>query len=116
MRVLLNKVQQNVVNGVLLMPSGDDSSTTDLFSTVIELFKKREVYKARQYVCKNLNFNDYIPFYQFLYRNLDMFGADENSQSQALLTIAEGLRDHSNVADPEINMAATIIKLFKKGE
>ena len=36
---------------------------------------------------------------------------DEEGQDKAVLIIKQGLVDHSFVADPEINLSATLIKL-----
>jgi len=45
-----------------------------------------------------------------LYNNLEIFG-DDDSQDKALITIKQGLIDHTICADPEINLAATLAKL-----
>jgi len=37
----------------------------------------------------------------------------EEQQDKAILVIKQGLVDHSFVADPEINLAATMIKLAR---
>jgi hypothetical protein len=43
---------------------------------------------------------------------LDIFGAEEN-QDKALQIIKQGLVDHTLIIDPEINLAATLVKLSK---
>jgi hypothetical protein len=48
--------------------------------------------------------------YRWLYDNVDVFG-DEDKQDSAVLIIKQGLVDHALVADPEINLAATLIRL-----
>ena len=48
--------------------------------------------------------------YRWLYDNIELFGADA-TQDRAVLTIKQGLVDHTLVADPEINLAATLIRL-----
>ena len=40
-----------------------------------------------------------------------LFANDEEGQDKAVLIIKQGLVDHSFVADPEINLSATLIKL-----
>jgi hypothetical protein len=45
-----------------------------------------------------------------MYDNITLFG-DEARQEKAILVIKQGLVDHTLVADPEINLAATMIKL-----
>jgi hypothetical protein len=48
--------------------------------------------------------------YRWLYDNIELFG-DEATQDQAVLIIKQGLVDHTLVVDPEINLAATLIRL-----
>ena len=48
--------------------------------------------------------------YKWLYDNITLFG-DEARQEKAILIIKKGLVDHTLVADPEINLAATMIQL-----
>jgi hypothetical protein len=48
--------------------------------------------------------------YRWLYDNVDIFG-DEAKQDKAVLVIKQGLVDHTLVIDPEINLAATLIRL-----
>ena len=38
---------------------------------------------------------------------------DEEKQESAILIIKQGLVDHTLVADPEINLAATLIRLSR---
>ena len=46
-----------------------------------------------------------------MYENLEWFGETEEKQNKALLTLREGLVNHSVVVDPEINLAATMVEL-----
>jgi hypothetical protein len=48
--------------------------------------------------------------YRWLYDNVSIFG-DEAVQDKAILIIKQGLVDHALVMDPEINLAATLIRL-----
>ena len=47
-----------------------------------------------------------------VYDNIELFG-DNEKQDTAVLTIKQGLVDHTLVADPEINLAATLIRLAR---
>jgi hypothetical protein len=47
--------------------------------------------------------------YRWLYDNIELF-ADPD---QAVLIIKQGLVDHTLVVDPEINLAAVLIKLAR---
>jgi len=53
--------------------------------------------------------------YRWLYDNIELFG-NEQQQDQAVLIIKQGLVDHTLVVDPEINLAATLIRLARLGE
>ena len=50
--------------------------------------------------------------YRWLYDNIEIFG-DTEKQDSAVLIIKQGLVDHTLVVDPEINLAATLIKLAR---
>jgi hypothetical protein len=49
--------------------------------------------------------------YRWLYDNIELFGNEE--QHSAVLIIKQGLVDHALVVDPEINLAATLIRLAR---
>ena len=46
-----------------------------------------------------------------MYRNLDFWGQTEEQQDEAIIIIRNGLVKHSQIADPEINLSATLIEL-----
>jgi hypothetical protein len=48
-----------------------------------------------------------------MYDNIELFGVDEETRDSALLIIKQGLVDHSLIADPEINLSATLVKLAR---
>ena len=50
--------------------------------------------------------------YRWLYDNIELFGDDE-TQDSAVIIIKQGMVDHTLVVDPEINLAATLIKLAR---
>jgi hypothetical protein len=51
--------------------------------------------------------------FRWMYDNLDLFGKTEEQKDSALLIIKQGLVDHTLIADPEINLAATLVKLAR---
>jgi hypothetical protein len=51
-----------------------------------------------------------------LYSNVELFGDSEEKQDQAVLIIKQGLVDHTLVCDPEINLAAVLIRLARNME
>jgi hypothetical protein len=50
--------------------------------------------------------------YRWLYDNLAIFG-DEQKQDSAVLILKQALVDHTLVVDPEINLAACLVKLAR---
>jgi hypothetical protein len=50
-------------------------------------------------------------FFTWAYNNLDLWSETDSGQDEAILIIRRGLVNHSMVADPEINLAATLVEL-----
>jgi hypothetical protein len=51
--------------------------------------------------------------YRWMYDNITLFGNSEELQDNAVLIIKQGLVDHVSVADAEINLASTLIRLSR---
>jgi hypothetical protein len=75
------------------------------------LFKAGRIHEARKVICAQARPEEYEEIYKLLYRNLQWWSSDEAQQNAAIVTIANRLKDHALVADPEINMAACLIEL-----
>jgi len=112
LRKCINMVQQNVSDGVLNKPSQGDEGTADWKLDMVELFKAGKITEARQLLCGKLKAEEMEEVYRWLYDNLAIFGSEEK-QDTAVLIIKQGLVDHTLVADPEINLAAVLIKLAR---
>ena len=54
---------------------------------------------------------EYEEVYKFMYRNLNLWGDTEMKQDQAIVIIRNGIAKGIAVADPEINLAATLVEL-----
>ena len=113
LRKCLNLLQQHVVDNQLLPPSAEDSGITDYKIEMVEIFKKKDIKTARTFLCGRVQAHEYEDIYTWMYQNLDLFGDDEETKDQALLVIKQGLVDHTLIADPEINLAAVLIKLAR---
>jgi DNA polymerase III delta prime subunit len=111
LRKCINLVQQNVVDGVLSKPQDGDSSTSDWMLNAIEMFKLGKYKDARTLICSQARPEEYEDVYRFMYRNLELWGATEQQQDQAIVIIRNGMAKSSLCADPEINLAATLIEL-----
>ena len=112
LRKCINMVQMNSVDGNLVKPQKSDTGDADYKLEMVELFKKGEISKARKLVCSQARPDEIEDIYKWLYDNIDLFG-DEEKQESAILIIKQGLVDHTLVSDPEINLAATLIRLAR---
>jgi len=113
LRKCINLVQQNIDDGKLLSPNQGDAEGADYKLEMVELFKKGKIQEARKLVCASARPEEMEDIYRWLYDNLDLIGKDEETKDSALLIIKQGLCDHAIIADPEINLAATLVKLAR---
>jgi replication factor C small subunit len=112
LRKCINLVQQNVNDMKLAVPQKADAGELDWKFNMVELFKAGKITEARKILCGKLRAEEMEEVYRWLYDNLYVFGSDEN-QDKAILLIKQGLVDHTACADPEINLAATLVKLSR---
>jgi len=109
LRKCINNLQLNSTDGTLHNPDTADSST-DYRVEMVSLFKQGKILEARKLVCSQALPEEMEEIYRWLYDNIEIFG-DEEKQNKAILIIKQGLVDHTLVSDPEINLAATLIRL-----
>jgi hypothetical protein len=100
----------NSTDGSLLRPNEGDTGEADWKLDMVELFKAGKIAEARKLLCGAVRPEEMEEIYRWLYDNIELFG-DDAQQDTAVLTIKQGLVDHTLVADPEINLAATLIRL-----
>jgi replication factor C small subunit len=112
LRKCINLVQQNVNEGTLAQPNKGDQGEADWKFDMVELFKAGKITEARKLLCGKIRAEEMEEVYRWLYDNLEIFG-DEANQDKAILQIKKGLVDHVVCADPEINLAATLVQLSK---
>ena len=112
LRKCINTVQMNVQDNSLLKPNEGDTGETDWKLEMVELFKAGKIQQARKLLCGSVRPEEMEEIYRWLYDNIELFG-DEEKQDTAVLTIKQGLVDHTLVVDPEINLAATLIRLAR---
>ena len=111
LRKCINLVQQNVVDNVLQRPQDGDQAQSDWMLNAIEMFKGGDYKGATTLICSQARPEEYDDIYKFMYRNLDLWGTTEQQQDQAIVLIRNGMAKSSLCADPEINLAATLIEL-----
>jgi DNA polymerase III delta prime subunit len=112
LRKCINNVQMNSLDGQLHGAESADSST-DYRIEMVELFKKGKINEARKLLCSQARPEEMEEIYRWMYDNINLFGADEQTQDSAVLIIKQGLVDHALVSDVEINLAATLIRLAR---
>lgn len=114
LRKCINLLQQNVnEDNTLLAPTGVDSGGADYKIAMVELFKKGKIQDARKLLCGKARPEEMEDIYRWMYDNLELFGDSDEKKDQALLIIKQGLVDHTLIADAEINLAATLVKLAR---
>jgi DNA polymerase III delta prime subunit len=113
LRKCINLVQQNVQDGKLISPNQSDAGQADWRIAMVQLFKTGQITQARKLLCGAVRPEEMEDIYRWMYDNLDLFGKDDDSKDTALLIIKQGLVDHALIADPEINLAATLVKLAR---
>jgi len=112
LRKCLQLLQQNSQGGALVPPNQSDSGAADWKFDMVELFKAGKITEARKMLCGKLRAEEMEEVFIWLYNNLEIFG-DEEKQDKAILIIKSGLVDHTLIVDPEINLAATLVKLAR---
>jgi DNA polymerase III delta prime subunit len=112
LRKCINMLQQNSVNGKLSRPSkSNSSSSAEYLVEAVALFKMGRISDSRKLICANASVEEYEDIYKLLYRNLDWWGDTDDQQNKAIVIIANRLKDHSLVADPEICLSACLVEL-----
>lgn len=112
LRKCINMLQQNCVNGELRRPGGDTVAGNSEYQVqAVSLFKQGKITEARKLISGKIQPNEYEEFYRLLYRNLDWWGTTDKAHNAAIVIIANRLRDHSIVADPELCLAACLVEL-----
>ena len=65
-------------------------------------------------IIKQAQIDEYPEIFKFFYQNLDLWGGDDlDRRDDALLIIRDGLVNHRDIGDPEINLSATLVELSR---
>lgn len=111
LRKCLNVCQMNSTEGKLTAPHGDEGGVKEWKADVIQLFKAGKIREARTLLCQSARPEEMEEVFRWMYDNLELWSKDIEKQDQAIVIIRQGLVNHSFVADPEINLSATLIEL-----
>jgi len=103
--------QMNVVDNTLSAPHGDEGGSSDWKLNAVDLFKSGRIMEARKLMCSSVRAEEMEDVFRWCYDNLELWGDTEEKQDQAIVAIRQGLVNHSFVADPEINLSATLVEL-----
>jgi replication factor C small subunit len=112
LRKCINLIQQNCNNGALAEPNTADAGDMEWKFQMVDLFKAKKYQEARKLVCGKLRAEEIEEMYRWMYDNISLFG-EGDIQDSAVLVIKQGLVDHFVVVDPEINLAATMVRLAR---
>jgi DNA polymerase III delta prime subunit len=112
LRSCLKLLQTNSVSGKLsISKTSSGSGSADHKLEVIEMFKQGRIRDARNLLCTHTAPEEMEEIFRWMYDNLDLWGSTAEQQDQAILVIRKGLVNHPIVADPEINLSATLVEL-----
>jgi replication factor C small subunit len=112
MRKLLQSLENNAINGVLRDIS-QSYTNNDILSDIVELLSKGQWMEVRQHIVQSIENDEWDEIYRFLYDVLhEIDGFDDTlNWKQGIVIIADHLRFHGQVADPEINFSACMVRL-----
>ncbi len=112
LRKTINTVQMTIVDNNLVMPD-DNANTSEWRIKMVELFKAGKIQEARKLIIKSARADEYNDIFTWLYKNLDLYTKDDFQYDSCVLAIREGMIKHTQVADPEINLSATMIEISR---
>ena len=111
LRKCLNLLQSNTSTGTLEKPGESDRGVKDWKLEAVNFMKLGAVRQARQVICAQASVEDINEMFRWMYDNLELWSKTPEGQDEAILAIRKGLVNHAVVADPEINLSATLVEL-----
>ena len=112
LRKTINTAQMSIVGGALSKPD-DGGSTSEWRMKMVDMFKAGKIQEARKLIVNSARTDEYNDIYTWLYRNLDLYTANDDQYDECVLAIRNGLVKHTQVADVEINLSATMIEISR---
>ena len=112
LRKTINTAQMSIVDGALSKPD-DGGSTSEWRMKMVNMFKAGKIQEARKLIVNSARTDEYNDIYTWLYRNLDLYTANDDQYDECVLAIRNGLVKHTQVADVEINLSATMIEISR---
>jgi replication factor C small subunit len=112
LRKTINTAQMSIVDGALSKPD-DGGSTSEWRLKMVDMFKSGKIQEARKLIVSSARTDEYNDIYTWLYRNLDLYTVNDDQYDECVLAIRNGLVKHTQVADVEINLSATMIEISR---
>jgi replication factor C small subunit len=116
LRKCLNILQSNSSTGTLVRIGENDRAVKDWKLEAVNFMKLGAVRQARDVICRQAAVEDINEMFRWMYDNLELWSSTTEGQDEAILAIRKGLVNHSMVADPEINLSATLVELCQIGK
>jgi hypothetical protein len=113
LRKCLNQLQVNSSTGTLMSVQNSVDDQESILVEATALFKAGKILEGRQQLMQFLSLNPskIEDIYAWMYRNLDLWGKDNQRKDMAIIKIRDGLANLSLVGIPEISLAATLCEL-----
>jgi DNA polymerase III delta prime subunit len=112
LRKTINTVQMSVIDATLVKPD-DEGASAEWRIQMVELFKNGKITEARKLIVAKARADEYNDIYTWLYRNIDLYTSTPDQYDEVVLAIRNGLVKHTQVADIEINLSATMIEVAR---
>ena len=112
LRQCIGLMQKNTVAKVL-QPKNDTSVQSQHLTDAVDMFKAGRYTEARKTIVTNVMHEEYPDVFRFLYENMQLFADNQDQEDDGLVIIRDGLYKHNLIADPEINLSATIVQLIR---
>ena len=113
LRKTINTVQMSIADNILQKPVDDSGASAVWRMEMIDLFKAGKIKAARQLIVSKARADEYNEIYTWLYRNLDLYTKNDTQYDECVLAIRNGLVKHTQVADVEINLSATMVEIAR---
>lgn len=111
MRQCINTCQFYSVGGMLTYSNNSVKTTSDAMEKAATLFRNAKFKEGREYICKNILYEEYEEFYRFMYDNIQIWSDDDVKVGKIIIAIRDGLVKDASVGDREINLSATLVTL-----
>lgn len=108
-RKIIQLLQQNTSGKQLQSSKGVAAQEADWKFGLLDCIVKGDFKSARKLVCESATREEHEDVFKFLYQNIDKLKV--KNPDQAIVIIADRMRDHALAADTEINLAAMFIEL-----